>query len=60
MRAMSLQQVFELKDLAESYNPTSLSLHLFIDNIPVSRVTENRADSSSSNVYAVSPTWFIS
>jgi hypothetical protein len=50
--------VFEVQDLSTGgMNPESLSVHLFTDEIPVNRLTENRADSSNSAVYAVFKTF---
>ena len=50
--------VFEVQDLSTGgMNPESLSVHLFTDEIPVNRLTENRANSSNSAVYAVFKTF---
>jgi hypothetical protein len=50
--------VFEVQDLGtKGMNPQSLSVYLFTDEIPVNRRTENRADTSSSAVFAVFKTF---
>ena len=50
--------VFEVQDLGtKGMNPESLSVHLFTDDIPVNRRTENRADTSVSAVFAVFKTF---
>ena len=50
--------VFEVQDLSTNgMNPQSLSVHLFTDEIPVNRLTENRVDASSSAMYAVFKTF---
>ena len=50
--------VFEVQDLSTGgMNPQSLSVHLFTDEIPVNRLTENRAETSTSSIYAVFKTF---
>ena len=49
--------VFEVIDQSDGLNPESLSVHLFTNDIPTNRLTENRAEHSVSNVYAVFKTF---
>ena len=46
-----------MSDQSRGLDPESLSLHIFSDEIPVSRITENRAEHSISAVYAVFKTF---
>ena len=49
--------VFEVIDQSNGLNPKSLSVHLFTNDIPTNRLTENRAEHSASNIYAVFKTF---
>ena len=46
-----------MTDLSRGLNPESISVHLFTNSIPVDRTTENRAEYSSSRIYAVFKTF---